>query len=128
MPSARSRKDVVSSLVTEYSTLASTTSFTDHELRAIFTRKEMETINDLLVDMKKATSENQKKSEACRGYQQIRWRLAKNAQEVWGHTTLNGCRRWKVMGLIYLTERKGAGTSLRRCPQSVHALRRVTQL
>ena len=67
MPSKRSRKDVVSNLVTEYSTLASTTSFTDHELKAIFTSKEMETINDLLVDMKEATSENEKRAKLAGG-------------------------------------------------------------
>lgn len=63
MPSSRSRADVVGKLVSEYSTLASVTAFTEHELKAIFTKAEMQTINDLLVEMKNATSENEKKAK-----------------------------------------------------------------
>lgn len=63
MPSSRARPDVVEQLVSEYSTLASVTSFTEHELKAIFTKKEMETVNDLLLEMKTATSENEKRAK-----------------------------------------------------------------
>lgn len=69
MPSKRARKDVVDNLVTEYSTLASITSFTAHELKAIFTEKEMKEINDLLVEMKSATSENDKKTKLINNIQ-----------------------------------------------------------
>ena len=63
MPSSRSRPDVVKQLVNEYSLLASVTSFRDHELKGIFSRKEMEAINQFLADMKAATTENQKKAK-----------------------------------------------------------------
>jgi len=66
MASSRARPSVVGSLVNEYSALASITSFTDHELKAIFSKSEMAAINTLLADMRAATTENQKRARLVR--------------------------------------------------------------
>ena len=60
--SKRARKNVVEKLVTEYSSLATTTAFTELQLQAIFTEAEMKTVNDLLLEIKSATTENKKKA------------------------------------------------------------------